>query len=769
MEGAVMADALDNISAITDAVRSLKQEISSLNGEINKVKSSSQATVNNVQNSLSRYSGNESLTGLAGGSMGLGSGGGGSSMGWMPGPLSGGLQIGKGAGKIALSQLAGTYMQMPDLGTTVGRASGYYGAAQMYEGTSRRGLARVSVTALKGSITGLGDDAAAAAVLSQGYSYQPGSSAYLQSMKEVGGAARALNMANPTAAAAIGGFATGTMGANLYQYGIRQFDDQGNPVSQAEIAKQLFDRMFPDKSKVTQKSVQMSLQYGLAGANLRTMGFSAEQQELLKYQFGQMAAGESGDLAKASMKGNPQRAAYKITTSETELMARGEDPMLRGFDKAAASVAKLNESLKGTPDLFFELKARLQGFLGTPAGQGFATKVVGAASGLMDIFKGGMQFIPMGGSSHTGFGASFGPKGGGAPSVSAAQSPVPGVAPTTPYGVKDSSMWRGTNNSHTGQDYPVPEGTPVQAVADGTVIDDAPGFEYGIYVQIDHGNGYQTLYGHLSSKKVVIGDVIKKGHVIGLSGSTGNVTGPHLHFEVRKGKNNPVDPSQFLNNSLIGDAGAATGTAATPATTGAATSLSAKVSRGTGSQRQWAQDLLTRLGAPASSSNVDAITTWMAHEGGHWKNSATYNPLNTKYAEPGSTTNKNGIRRYTSWDQGLEATVQTLTGNKASARGYSAIVDALKSGAPTSDILNIINNSAWVTGNVNTPRYNFGGGGGGFGAAFPSGHSAGNVVTNNVQIKISVERGTEDEAMRMAKKIKEYLDETTNRAIVGSN
>jgi murein DD-endopeptidase MepM/ murein hydrolase activator NlpD len=60
------------------------------------------------------------------------------------------------------------------------------------------------------------------------------------------------------------------------------------------------------------------------------------------------------------------------------------------------------------------------------------------------------------------------------------------------------------------------------------------------WVVVDHPNGYQTLYGHLSSRDVQLGATVTAGQVIGKSGKSGNTTGPHLHYEVRRGKNNPV-------------------------------------------------------------------------------------------------------------------------------------------------------------------------------------------------------------------------------------
>jgi murein DD-endopeptidase MepM/ murein hydrolase activator NlpD len=87
---------------------------------------------------------------------------------------------------------------------------------------------------------------------------------------------------------------------------------------------------------------------------------------------------------------------------------------------------------------------------------------------------------------------------------------------------------------HPGIDLSTPAGTPVYAADAGLVIFAGwTGVGYGNTVVIDHGNGYRTLYGHLSQVSTYCGAKVQAGKLIGLSGSTGNSTGPHLHFEVR--------------------------------------------------------------------------------------------------------------------------------------------------------------------------------------------------------------------------------------------
>ena len=89
-----------------------------------------------------------------------------------------------------------------------------------------------------------------------------------------------------------------------------------------------------------------------------------------------------------------------------------------------------------------------------------------------------------------------------------------------------------TRRFHAGMDFTAPIGTDIYATGNGTII--AAGWQqgYGNCVQINHGYGYVTLYGHMSAIKVRIGQSIKRGDVIGLVGSTGKSTGPHVHYEV---------------------------------------------------------------------------------------------------------------------------------------------------------------------------------------------------------------------------------------------
>jgi murein DD-endopeptidase MepM/ murein hydrolase activator NlpD len=113
----------------------------------------------------------------------------------------------------------------------------------------------------------------------------------------------------------------------------------------------------------------------------------------------------------------------------------------------------------------------------------------------------------------------------------------------------------GVQKTHTGMDIASNQGTAVYASDGGTVTLAGWNGGYGNCIMIDHGNGYVTLYGHLSAINVSQGQTVSQGETIGLVGSTGNSTGPHLHFEVLQ-NGTRIDPEQFFSGLVISaDAG----------------------------------------------------------------------------------------------------------------------------------------------------------------------------------------------------------------------
>jgi murein DD-endopeptidase MepM/ murein hydrolase activator NlpD len=98
---------------------------------------------------------------------------------------------------------------------------------------------------------------------------------------------------------------------------------------------------------------------------------------------------------------------------------------------------------------------------------------------------------------------------------------------------------------HNGIDIAAPRGAPISVAKDGRVVFAGWYFGYGQAVVVDHGNGISTVYGHASKLLVTIGEVVEAGQVIALVGSTGDATGPHLHFEIRV-HGRPLNPMKYL-------------------------------------------------------------------------------------------------------------------------------------------------------------------------------------------------------------------------------
>jgi murein DD-endopeptidase MepM/ murein hydrolase activator NlpD len=117
------------------------------------------------------------------------------------------------------------------------------------------------------------------------------------------------------------------------------------------------------------------------------------------------------------------------------------------------------------------------------------------------------------------------------------------------YGYRVDPVYK-TTKFHAGLDFSAPQGTPIYATADGAVSTAGnTGNGYGNYVVINHGYGYETLYGHMVRVKVSNGQAVKRGEVIGWVGSTGKSTGPHCHYEVHK-YGEKINPIYFFFNDL---------------------------------------------------------------------------------------------------------------------------------------------------------------------------------------------------------------------------
>ncbi len=127
-------------------------------------------------------------------------------------------------------------------------------------------------------------------------------------------------------------------------------------------------------------------------------------------------------------------------------------------------------------------------------------------------------------------------------------NPIPGAMETSGFGYR-KDPFLGTLALHPGIDFRGGIGDPARATGAGTVITAGQASGYGNMIEIDHGNGITTRYGHLSEILVRVGQHVDTGETIGRVGNTGRSTGPHLHYEVRR-NGVAIDPSGFLNAGL---------------------------------------------------------------------------------------------------------------------------------------------------------------------------------------------------------------------------
>lgn len=615
-------------------------------------------------------------------------------------------KFGVAAGVVAAttSVVSGVMGMLPNTGQVAQRAGMFYGASAMFGGTNRAANQRATFNAMRGGITSDMGDAEAFSTLTN-FSFMPGSKNMAMGLGQVSAAAKALGMDNAIAANAIGGMSTGSAGAQLYQYGIRQYDDKGNLRKSGDVSKDILQRIFYPGKDVTKigaeqfakDSMGMNLDYQLA-----TLGITGAEAVIRKAEMGRVVTGQNPNLESVDTSGSPLKAFLDVQSQETKLVQATEADILKGAEKAAAALKILNEKLEQTPSLIVQLNSALQTFTASKSGGNLVDSVVKVGSGVVsavmaskamkylknmragatpladDVAKvantGKIVIDPVtGAASHSanvaatasnasklatvsrvagkvalpvtvavaGYdthkiltdknlaaydkkwneenkdasffdrlkeatnllgdylsGKDYGTTGnvGGGPTdgflsnvggnsstVNAftfssgaqpmASGPLAASMGATSiskvigagFGAKDPSMtMAGALNYHTGQDTPMPVGTPVYARFAGKVVERNLSRDLGIAVEVDHGDGYSSIYGHLNLKSVRSGQEIKVGDLLGKSGSTGRVRGPHLHFELRKGKV-PTDPKGYdpfvPNNKSDGKKGTASSAA----------------------------------------------------------------------------------------------------------------------------------------------------------------------------------------------------------------
>jgi murein DD-endopeptidase MepM/ murein hydrolase activator NlpD len=715
--------------------------------------------------------------------------------------LSRGAAMGNAVLGVASSVVNGAFGSMPDLGTTMQNSLGYYQSALKAPGISRMALERSTISAMKGGFSStLGGSLTASTLANAGYG--PGSANFTQAAGEVGRAFNYMGIDNQAAASSVAAMHQGAMGANLFQYGITTYNpNTGKDKTTGQIARELMNVMGAKGATVAQ--TQESFKRGALGANLRTMGFDATQQSMLYQAMIDISAGRNPD-ANTPAKGNANTAltaAGRMNASQADLMTSAETRMTKGFENAADAVEAFNRALMSSP--LFGAMAQAQGTIGGIKGTNANSALKGAlgvgkniaiAAGLMlapEItlpLLGGLSVASKigkpGGGGSNGFGAAFG-RGGGRGGSAPVKAGV-----TAGYGATDTSgLWASTNNTHTGTDYNVPVGTPVTAAMTGVVSSTDLGPDYGMAVMIDHPGGYQTIYAHLSEKDAKVGQTVAKGQRIGKSGNSGNSTGAHLHFEVRHGKNNPVNPDTLLSGSndvlnpyfatILPTQGDVTGSSAsTPTSTSGGASLRGKAGAGAANgdavaMHQW----LMSQGLSANGA-AGVVSNLLAESG---LRTGAVGDQGTSYGiaqwHLGRKDNLMRFARTAGLDpSSLDAQSQFLM-KELRGKQYGSLMSTLSDPNvsafdATSAFMKTFERPANTSVEAVTGRYERGqtaltpSGGGSYGTSFGDTSSAtgGN---NTVNVTLKIERASDEEAERFARKVTDYIQKGTEISMMG--
>jgi len=573
-----MADQIAQIDAITRAVANLDTKVSNVLPKmgqlINPATASTSGSNNAMHNALASFSsGGSDAGGLKGGISNI---------------VGGAMQIG------AAAVTYGT-MAMPDVTATTSRSAAFYRSALTAPGTSRSGISQATFNAMRGGISSPGSDAAVANYLTSSgvaFSKDPNSQ-YMQITRNVANSAKYLGQDNMTAVQAITGLTSGQTSANLMNtLGIYTGDSKGNARSESAIFQDIAGVLTAGQSKMSAAELQESYRRGNLGASLNNMGLDKDQQQRFMQFMINQAGGKGMDLSSnAETKklmgnnnklgnSNPIQSTLDINTTMTDQMEAASAPYEKGMKDAAGLFQSMNGHVKDLIANFGVLNAQIQTYTSTPVGAAQVTAgtqaLAGAGkilTGIMDLGTAGISaLMPVNGSrNEIGLGSTSDP--GSKSGMNATHAPANG--PITAHKGQKGPMWSAAG--HNGTDYGVPDGSPIYAVADGKVSTDSVGSgarSYGHYVTIDHGNGYKTLYAHLdpSSADVHPGDVVKAGQVIGKSGHSGHVTGPHLHFEVLK-DGVSVTPDAFLTGGVQIDPPQGTATTTTSSTTSSEASI----------------------------------------------------------------------------------------------------------------------------------------------------------------------------------------------------
>ncbi|WNI18420.1 M23 family metallopeptidase [Actinacidiphila sp. ITFR-21] len=242
------------------------------------------------------------------------------------------------------------------------------------------------------------------------------------------------------------------------------------------------------------------------------------------------------------------RALNAHTAALVRTLTTQEQGQYKAADTAKAKAAATARVRQALASARAEAKAKAATKAKAAAKAGAAARAEAAAAAKAPTARAAQQPAASRSQTRTALPAASASGTGGGTAGSTAtgwMEPVGDASVGTGYQAS-GSLW--SSGSHTGVDFLVDSGTPVHAVAVGTVVSAGADGAYGNDVIIKHADGKYTLYGHLTEPLVSAGQTVTEGQEIGISGATGNVTGPHLHFEVRTTPDygSDIDPVAYL-------------------------------------------------------------------------------------------------------------------------------------------------------------------------------------------------------------------------------
>jgi hypothetical protein len=386
-----------------------------------------------------------------------------------------------------------------------------------------------------------------------------------------------------------------------------------NPLTQGQIFEQLAQRLTAGHPKASLAITQKQLRQGYLGQIINDAFQDPAQQAMFAQYMIERSKGTKMDLSNnaamnkllggsaAGGNANPLAGMYDLNSNQAQNASKVESDYISGMSSAIGKIKALNDEFANMSSILKVTNAYLQ-VLGSSAGfqgklqqvqgtnnfikdtanavTGGSLAVAGAAalagqfevavpalavSGISALVSNlapaantanqmGNYLNPFTGNTGKVIGGPTSTIGGTTMPDNGLQGNYKHVVPTSgavtaPFGATGGPWGKGV---HHGTDYGVADGTSVVAAADGVVDSSTVGsgpYSYGKYVVLNHGNGYKTLYAHLSQANVYPGDKVTAGQQIAKSGHSGYVTGPHLHFEVQK-DGAAVNPSAFMSGAI---------------------------------------------------------------------------------------------------------------------------------------------------------------------------------------------------------------------------